>query len=378
MVLAGLALLAQQEAVRRHSFEQRPALLMENDKLSLTVLTQGATFADLTLRDDPEKLSPIWNPARLAREVGETPRFGASFGHFVCVDGFGPTSKEERAAGLDGHGEAHRQTMDVVSARKESGVTSLAMTAKLPVVQEVLTRTMRLRDGENVVLVESQLESLLGFDRPINWAEHATIGSPFLEPGVTVVDHSGTRSQTRPYDGGTGGPAPRRLVSGAEFTWPMAPTRDGKTVDLRIAPKELRALDHSTTLLDPTQKYGWVTALHPQKRLVLGYLFLREEYPWMQYWGWYPPTGKLARGLEFGTQPYDVPRREAISNGTMFGVPTYRWLPAKSKIGTRFLMFYGRVPTGLGQVDSVRLEGGAVVVEQKGGQQARFTTGWTL
>ena len=43
-------------------------------------------------------------------------------------------------------------------------------------------------DGENIVYVESRLENLLGFDRPVNWAEHATIGSPFLESGATVVD----------------------------------------------------------------------------------------------------------------------------------------------------------------------------------------------
>ena len=41
-----------------------------------------------------------------------------------------------------------------------------------------------------------------------------------------------------------------------------------------------------------------------------------------------------------------VSRREAISEGTMFGAPTYRWLPAKSTINSRFLMFYTRVPDG--------------------------------
>jgi hypothetical protein len=67
--------------------------------------------------------------------------------------------------------------------------------------------------------------------------------------------------------------------------------------------------------------------------------------------------------MEFGTQPFDVPRREAISTGTMFGAPTYRWLSAKSKITTHFVVFYTHVPEGLQKVDDVRIENGQIVIE---------------
>jgi hypothetical protein len=220
-------------------------------------------------------------------------------------------------------------------------------------------------DGEDVVYVESQLESLLGFDRPINWAEHATIGSPFLEHGVTVVELSGKRSRTRSYEGAGGGRLERRLASGQDFEWPMAPGLDGKRIDLRIAPENPHYLDHAATLLDPARELEWVVAFHPKKRLVLGYLFRRKDYPWVQYWGDYPPTNKLARGMEFGTQAFDVPRREAIGTGAIFDTPNYRWLPAKSKIGTRFLLFYARLPEGLNKIDDVRLDGGHVIIEDR-------------
>ena len=45
----------------------------------------------------------------------------------------------------------------------------MTLRAKLPIVQEEVTRTLRMVDGENVVYVESQLENLMGFDPPINW-----------------------------------------------------------------------------------------------------------------------------------------------------------------------------------------------------------------
>jgi len=74
----------------------------------------------------------------------------------------------------------------------------------------------------------------------------------------------------------------------------------------------------------------------------------------------------MARGLEFSTQPYDLPRREAVSTSSMFDTPTYRWLPAKAKIESRFLLFYAPVPEGFGKVDDVRLENGRIVIEDRG------------
>jgi hypothetical protein len=300
----------------------------------------------------------------MAREVGKPSQFGASFGHFVCVDGFGPTSQEERSAGLTGHGEAHIQKFEVKSSKREGKISTLVLAAKLPVVQELFTRTIRMVDGENVIYVNSELENLLGFDRPVNWAEHATIGSPFLEPGVTVVDMAGKRAKVRPFAEGERG-LPHRLASGKEFTWPNAPLVTGGTVDVRIAPSSPNSGGHTATLMDAGRKLVYVTALHPGKKLILGYVFRPDEYPWTQSWENYPPTGKLARGLEFSTQPFDVSRREAVTTGSMFDTPTYRWLPAKAKIESHFLMFYSRAPEGMKQVDDVRLENGKLIVEDR-------------
>jgi hypothetical protein len=363
-----------QGLVKEGTFEGFPAIVLSNSNLELTVMAKGSTLANLTLTDDGEKLSPLWNPMRMARELGRPVKFDGGAGHFVCVDGFGPASTEERAAGLPGHGEAHTRTFAVHSERQGSS-TAVTLTATLPIVQEVFTRTFRVVDGENVVHVESELENLMGFDRPVNWAEHATIGSPFLEPGVTVVDISGSRSQTRPYPSIENGEVQRRLRPGQDFQWPFAPGLDGKLVDLRQTPEHPHFLDHAVTLLNPERELEWVTAINPKKRLIVGYVFKRADYPWLQYWGHYPPTQKMARGMEFGTQPFDVPRREAIGTGAMFDTPTYRWLPAKSKIKTRFLLFYARIPEGFDKVDDVTIENSQIlIVDHSAKKQVKLAT----
>ena len=95
ILFAALPLFGQRET----TFETRPALIVENNKLELVIMSNGGAFTSLTLKDDPTKTDPMWNPARMARERNRQGRFDDSVGHFVCVDGFGPTSPEERAAG---------------------------------------------------------------------------------------------------------------------------------------------------------------------------------------------------------------------------------------------------------------------------------------
>jgi hypothetical protein len=365
LLLLGAAY-GQRSEPPKTTFEEQPAYRLSNGALELTVLPKGSAFASVILADDPEKLSPLWNPMRMAREVGEKNIFNSALGHFICVDGFGPVSPEEEAAGLPGHGEAHQTPFAVKFYSNEAGATTLTLETRLPLTQERFARTVRLVDGEDVIYVESELESLLGFDRPVFWAEHATIGSPFLEPGVTVVDMSARRAKTRPYtESEKEGGLPHRLPSDKEFTWPEAPGLHTRKINVRAAPAEPNSGDHTTCLMDASRKLVFVTALHPGKRLLFGYLFKPQEYPWTQNWEYYPKNKKLARGLEFSTQPFDVPRREVVQLNSMFGAPVYRWLPAKTKIESRFLMFYAHTPEGFTKVDDVRFENGKITIEDR-------------
>jgi hypothetical protein len=332
------------------TLDGRPVRLFSNDKLTLAIRSVGGGMNQLLMRDDPEKLNPL-----------------QGLGHFVCVDGFGPVSREERAAGLPGHGEAHRVPWNMLSAEKKDGTLTVAFTATLPIVQETFRRTIRMVDGESVVYVDSELESLLGFDRPVNWGEHATIGGPFLEQGKTVTEMSARRAMTRSYASeAVDPPDHHNLADEKEFTWPMAPTAAGPLIDMRIAPTITPVMDQTTSLMDPSRRLVFVTAFHPGKQALFGYVFRREEYPWTQIWDSYPGGGRRSsRGLEFAAQPFDLPRREVIQTNSMFGTPTYRWLPAKSTITSGFVMFYTRTPEGFTRVDDVVLEGGKLTIEDR-------------
>ena len=347
VALCVFSTIVQQE----QTVDGRPVRVIANDKISLTIRSVGGAMVQLFLNDDPDKLNPL-----------------EGLGHFVCVDGFGPVSSEERAAGLPGHGEAHRVTWDMTSTEKKDGVLTVAFSASLPLVQETFRRTISIVDGENVIYVDSELESLLGFDRPVNWGEHFTIGGSFLEQGRTLTDMSATRSMTRSYASeAVDPPDNHNLADSKEFDWPMAPTVSGQPIDMRVVPTISPVMDQTTSLMDPARRLVFVTALHPDKKALIGYIFRRDEYPWLQIWDSYRGSSRRSyRGMEFATQPYDLPRREVIQTNTMFGTPTYRWLPAKSKIASSFLMFYTRTDEGFTRVDDVVLEGGKITIEDRG------------
>ena len=66
-------------------------------------------------------------------------------------------------------------------------------------------------------------------------------------------------------------------------------------------------------------------------------------FPWLGIWEenlsrpFLPWAGtSITRGMEFGVSPMPEPRRQMIDRGKLFGVPTYRWIPAKGKVSVEY------------------------------------------
>lgn len=70
---------------------------------------------------------------------------------------------------------------------KDEGGNSVSLGATLFIVQEKFTRTFHMPPDENVIYGDSQLENLMGFDRPVNWAEHASVAK--ASPPLMIGDY---------------------------------------------------------------------------------------------------------------------------------------------------------------------------------------------
>jgi hypothetical protein len=349
-----------QAALRKQNvMDGRSGFRLRADWGYVSVLEGGGHICELNL-NACSGVNPLWRPqwagidpfkystARHTRTYGPPPdgRLLAGIaGHSLSFDHFGPPSPEETMAGLTTHGEAPALKWDVQKHGKapkphlEYGLT-------LPDAQIRFSRKLTLDRKDAVIYCEEEAVNLSRYDRPISWNEHVTFGPPFLEAGITWFDMPATQAKVCPSSYSSR----FALQPDAEFTWPNAPTRNRKRINLRTMPA--RRFGHYTAqLLNPELEIAFIAACNPRLRLLVVYAFRRTDFPWVGNWEerynrtaapWRRKT--FCRGLEFSTTPFAVPRRQTIEQGPLFGVPTYRWLPAKSKARVRFLILLFEVP----------------------------------
>lgn len=349
----------------KNMMDGRPGFRLRADWGYVSVLEAGGHICELNL-NVCAGVNPLWRPqwatidpfeyttAKHARKYGPPPdgRFLSGVaGHSLSFDHFGPPSAEETAAGLTTHGETPalkwgaRHQAQSPKPRLQYGLT-------LPEARISFSRTITLDRINPVIYCKEEAVNLSSYDRPISWNEHVTFGPPFLEAGATWFDIPARRAKVCPASY-----SPRfSHKPDAEFTWPNAPAKDGKHINLRFTPAQ-RFGHYTAQLLNPELEIGFIAACNPHLKLLVVYAFRRVDFPWVGNWEkrynrtptpWQGKT--FCRGLEFSTTPFPIPRRQTIEQGAFFGELTYRWLPAKSKAEVRFLILLFEVPETFGGV----------------------------
>jgi hypothetical protein len=342
------------------NFRGRRASSIENDRLRVTVLHEGGHIAEIL--DKSTGVNPLWIPPWPSIEpstydAARHPEYGHDseskllagiMGHNLCLDIFGGPSPEEAAAGMTVHGEASVVRYDV-----SAGTGRLSQRAQFPIAQLRFEREIRF-GGDRAIEISETLENLSAADRPIAWTQHATLGPPFLERGRTEFRASATRSKVFEGDFGQNGAYQKR---GVDFDWPNVPGTTGSHVDLRVYNSAPVSAGFTTHLMDPHREHAYFLAFSPASKLAFGYVWTRSDFPWLGIWEenhsrtgapWSSRT--LTRGMEFGASPFPEPRRQMIGRGSLFGVPGYRWIPAKSTVRLRYwavLATAERVPEAL-------------------------------
>jgi hypothetical protein len=320
-------------------YRGRRAFSIENDAVRVTVTIEGGHIAEILHKTSC--VNPLWTPPwpsiePSAYDPQRHPEYGHDAeskllagirGHNLCLDLFGGPSPAEAAAGMTVHGEASVNPYDVGA---EDG--TLVMRTTLAAAQLAFERRIRL-DGLRVRIAET-VENLSRLDRPVAWTQHVTLGPPFLQPEVTRFTLNPARSRT--FEGDFGG-----LARGAEFEWPFAPALDGGTIDLRVPPGAGWAGYTVHLMKEPASFTAESNGLR------FGYRWRREDFPWLGIWEenrhrQQPPWNgqTITRGMEFGVSPYPESRRAMIDRGSLFGVPGYRWIPARERVRVEYEAFF--------------------------------------
>jgi hypothetical protein len=371
----------------------RQAFALENDLIRLITLAGGGHIAEFQFRDGAghPTLNPLWVPPWKTIEpyryrerdhaaVYGPPPTGKMIsgiaGHNICLDYFGAPSEEEARQGLSIHGEAPSLRWRKVRARASRQEVALELEVRLPVAGLRFRREIKLRRNETVAYFREVTVNETKADHFCHWIQHVTLGPPFLAPGHSRVFISGTRGRTFPH--GYEGKA--LLESSRDFRWPLAPSAAGASVDLGQPFIRTGLGFVATVLLNPRRDQEYVAALNTEDHLLLGYCFDRRDFPWTAVWEenkarteapWSKKT--QARGLEFGSTPFPVGRREALANGPLFGAPHFTVIPARCSKTVCYASFLAAVPPGFSVVDDIRCAAGEIVIKGRGGGESGAT-----
>lgn len=332
------------------SYAHRPTVSLNNGRLELTVLPGGGHIAAVRLL--PGGVSPLWDPPwetidPTRHDVTTQSEYGDDVdaqllagivGHNLCFDLFGVPSDEEAQVGMGVHGEASSVDWDV-------SVDGLEMTcsADLPLAGMAIERKLRTVADSSIVVIEETASNRTGADRPVGWTQHVTLGPPFLEKGKTRFHASAGASKVFEEEFA---PGYDRFPQGAEFQWPWAPLIDGGYEDLRTYTDRGGSGAFTTHQMTPGVEQAFFTAWSPSHRTALGYVWKRDDFPWLGIWEenasrerapWRGRT--MTRGLEFGASPFPETRRQAVDRGSLFGDPAYRWIPARSSVTVQYCLF---------------------------------------
>ncbi len=369
-------------ACARRSWQGRDAWSLGNGLVDLTILRGGGHIADFHFAKESglPGLNPLWvppwktiDPDRYRPEVHAhtygppiTGRMVAGIaGHNLCLDYFGAPSGEEAKQGLSIHGEAPCLAWKKMGGQTTAKEAKLKLGVRLPVAGLRFEREMTMRRGEPVVYFKETVINEKKADHFFHWVEHVTLGPPFLERDHSRIFVSARRGQTFPH----GYEGKELLESSRDFRWPHAPGMDGRAVDIS-QPFTHPGLGFVVTLqLDPRREMEFVAALNIRHRLLIGYCFRRQDFPWMAIWEenkartdapWHGKT--QARGLEFGSTPFPVGRREAFSRGPVFGAPSFSEVPARGRRSVDYVSFLAEVPADLVRVADIHPGAGGILV----------------
>lgn len=367
---------------RRVKWRGRPAIRLSNGVIELTALNGGGHIAELRFARDAARpeANVLWESPwegaaprtlrarRLAGKYG--PKGVGDFlvsytGHALCLDYFGMPSSDEVRQGLPLHGEASNRNWHVTHDAARSAATHTAWRVELPSVGLAFEREIELCKGESVAVFHERVTNRRNADHYFHWVQHVTLGAPLLDPECSRIFLSGSRAKTWPlgYEG-------KSLVSAdREFIWPDAPEEKGGTADLSIPFGERGTGFVASVLLDVDRAIQFVAALNWRLGLVSGYLFLREDFPWVTVWEencareYEPWKGTTqARGMEFGTTPMPIGKEAIFLAGNLFDTSGWKRIPSRASQKVLYAAFLAEVPKSWRCVQNIHVEKNALVI----------------
>ncbi len=319
---------------------------MGNSKIELLVNLNGGSYFDFHLKELP--INPInWRGSKPGEQI--------FMGHFLCFDRWGPPSAAEKANGFRHHGEVNTESWKLLAAPQiNSGQSACSMMCQLPMAGLQLTRKIEMSDDEPVFFVTEEIKNLNRNGRMFNIVQHVSIAPPFLDKS-TLFDNNSLQGFE---DRGDGSLNQDETI----LKWPQA-DHNGEKVNLRQFEGDWPNV--SSFVYSQNDKYGWVTACNPTKKLMLGYIWKTEDYPWINFWRSMENGVPMAFGMEFGTTGLHEPFPVVAKKGKIFDRNIYAFIDANEVISKSFTAFLAKIPEDYNGVEKIEIADSLFIIKEK-------------
>jgi len=316
-----------------HIFAQplrdRDVVVLENGEAKMIVDIAGGSIASLTLPGNPVNPLHILYP-----DEGSTAPAG--FGHFLCLDRRGAPSIAEQEQGMPFHGEATNRVWDVTRDPHQIGEgTMLQMSCTLPIARMEVDRKIIMYDGQGIFKTTETVTNTGPLGRVYNIMQHVSLGGDFLDTTTTINTnmHRGfVYPDYKPIDQEINDPE-------TWIYWPKA-VIDGHVIDFRHMRYE--GIDQIGVPFAPADSadYGWLTAYHPEHKVLIGYVWKTHEYPWMFMWrDFFENKQPRAYCTEFGTVAPGWTFEKLVKKHSILDIPLFEWIDATQSITKSYLGF---------------------------------------
>lgn len=326
-------------------------LQLSNGKLDMRINRKGGAISSCTLAGSD--LNP------LSWQSGNPVDGSNNEGLFVCFDRLGHPSDAEKARGVPFHGEATSVEWEVLAQfTDDDGNQHLKMRCTLPVAQMQLVREYCLFKDSAVCRITDRIKNLNTFVKHYNIVQHPSLAPPFLDESV-VVDCNGGRGfwNTRSFDD----------MPGTVMDWPQV-AYEGEVINLR------RITDGNSFvanyLCPDTASHGWGTVSNAGHGLMIGFVWPRENYPWIRIWRAFKQDSPAALGVEFGSTPLGGALEKIREKGDLLGESTIEVLPPGKQSEKTFYLFLAPIGDDFRGVKEVMLDKSGLSMQEIGGRAA--------
>ena len=272
-------------------------------------------------------------------------------GHFLCLGRWGIPSAGEEKAGIPDHGQIANMMWE--ECTREDNCIGMKATSLLEGL--AVDRSVCIDETHALYLTTEEVTNINPLGRMYNMVQHPTIANPFLDERV-IVNCNAHMGFDYALD---------EFTPASFNEWPNVCCKDSRWIDVSTCNEPYSSV--FSFVVDPAQSHGWITAFSPSQRLLIGYLWKRIDYPWINHWIHWSDETILYRGLEFGTTGIHKPFPEILDRNLVevLNEKTYSYLDAGATHTRSFISFLQVMPEDYHGVAQIEYNGNAISLIEK-------------